>query len=264
MHRPPWKLLLSVTLLGLFASGASAALIDGFGDSGVPTGGGGNMVVPADGQTNPPAVGSYIDYKNNIASDIIFGPGQPPGEREVECKIISNSRSQFAFAGVFNTFGNSFADLQSPSLGEAEMILRYGSLITTATGTNLDADMSNEAFLDFYVIGNDHPQDAAVDITLQVDQEGSGDTYFATAQLNMSVGLVQLNFGAFQHTVNGFPLNAMAMGDVDGIEYRFHAPTPGLDITIDQLSSSIPEPATMTLLGLGALALVRRRRRKKS
>ena len=159
MHRPPWKLLLSVTLLGLFASGASAALIDGFGDSGVPTGGGGNMVVPADGQTNPPAVGSYIDYKNNIASDIIFGPGQPPGEREVECKIISNPRSQFAFAGVFNTFGNSFADLQSPSLGEAEMILRYGSLITTATGTNLDADMSNEAFLDFYVIGNDHPQD---------------------------------------------------------------------------------------------------------
>ena len=51
------------------------------------------------------------------------------------------------------------------------------------------------------------------------------------------------------------------MADIDGIRTRLWTTRMSGDMNIGSFGLDVPEPATLTLLGLGALALVRRRRK---
>jgi hypothetical protein len=144
------------------------------------------------------------------------------------------------------------AVLSSADNVDAEMALSYGSLATTG-GADLDADMSGEDRFIFDIVGT---VDVNAEIFLDIDT-GTG-LFGYTAPLPSGTGG---GFELFFADITGFPA---ASSDVDGLKFTFR-PQDGvtdLDVTVQNIVATTPEPGTLSLLALGGLGLLRRRRRK--
>jgi hypothetical protein len=134
--------------------------------------------------------------------------------------------------------------------------LKYGSFADTAPGpSDLNEDFSGEIVLDLDV------KEVDLNGWLTVDLDANGSLFSNTVPIPSSGGLVHVMY--FGPT--GFPgLTEADLADVDGIQYTFSGPT-NWDVRVKLLASNetiSPEPATMSLLGVGVLTLIRRRRKR--
>lgn len=128
-----------------------------------------------------------------------------------------------------------------------------GSAIVTwnANGAGLTADFTDAGLSDFFTFDVVSIDQGLVDLIVTVSDSSNSDTFVFS---NAGVGNVQFPFSAFSG-VDFTMINQVSL-EVQGQDAS--------DLTLDQFFTSgdmsIPEPATMSLLGLSGLFLLRRRR----
>ncbi len=172
------------------------------------------------------------------------------GQRELGLVVNSDQEiGQTTTATIFAS-GNA-TDLQSASNTDAEMSFGYGSL--AGGGSPLNTDMSAE---DRFILGFLVPPDVNAEIFVQLD--ASSSTFGYTQLLPSGSGGAEIFFS----DISGFPA---ASTDVDGLEFTLRPQDglTGLDVTLRGIVATTPEPGTLSLLALGGLGLLRRRRRRK-
>lgn len=134
------------------------------------------------------------------------------------------------------------------------LLLAYGSLggTTPGTGPALNMNLTNIQGVRFEVFSVD--QSGAI---AEIQVQAAGTTYTSPP-----VAITAVSPYAYDVLFSTFTPGGMDITDVDGISFKFSGPI-GLDLELTSVGLT-PEPTTLTLLGLGTLALLRRRRRKQS
>lgn len=228
------KILFGCALLAVLSLNASAiVLIDHFSDGTF--------------KKQAPS-GTITDSQNKLNDVISIGGGTLSGQRDVKVTITDVGTSDVQVS-VNNPMKHVFS-LAFPPLGKGPAELSYGDY--TSLGA-LGADMGKDFGLTFDLVFADLTAQVVVDI------HAKGNTYTCTpVSINVKSGLFQIPFSTFPGLVASGDLS-----QVDGLHYTITSTEDALDLVIDALSSTqqIPEPATMSLLGLGVLALIRRRRK---
>jgi hypothetical protein len=216
------KLLVAVAALGLMVSGAQASIIfDHFSDGAFDQ----VLATGTASGTQGPGLSQVIGGQRDFTLTIT----QPSLFEQAEVQVV------FGGGLHFMSYAND------PGIGSV-LDLKYGE------GADLNTDLSGCAGIGFLV--TDLDQNVAVDVTLTsgVTSETHGFTVVGPAVSTLQV----LPMSVFT-TVN--------LNDIDKMKFSFTGPT-GLDFQLDALEcTEVPEPATLLLLGLGALPLVRRLRR---
>ena len=264
-----------MAVMGMCAGGD--IVIDSFDDTGWYSTGGTEYDVRLRDPASPPIIPLNTRDSQGYPTDP-DGPvsGVVGGRRDVQV-IMHNAATSFHELTVDAAPGTSSYAAGVQVVGDA--IWKYGTQCDAYTeyddeatllnpnpipqGLALDANMGGGGgrFLQLNII-NDH--DAHMDLTLETNTETTPVTFTATFDVAANfngVYTIPLNSGTFPG------ITGANLTDVDGIRLRIypaHPETGSLDFTIDQIYTNIPEPATMTLLGLGGLGMLIRRRRKKS
>ena len=231
------RLLIVIVVLVSVGSMATAShIIDDFSDSGNGAG--------IDIQLTQPSVGTSGPVLKTGLS------GVTGGRRQITLTVTTHPGGFVdATTGVIvSAPPDRFVLAQDPGV-DGLAILEYGSYAGAAF-TGLDRDLSLDLALTFDLISAD-----LTGGTAKAEIDTSTGTLTRTEAINVASGPVQFLFSNFTGTGD--------LSQVNGLRYTFDGPADW-DIQISKLSSDdvIPEPATMSLLGLGLLALVRRRKRK--
>ena len=234
------KIVLACALLAMLALNASAFhLIDHFENPAIlhlESAGGIGTTLPA------------VPPQSDSGNKIIGVGGVPPGQRDLTDTINKNILGLKVNIDIVK----STLSLSNPSQARSTLKLEYGDYTTLGAAGALNGDFSGDVGLNFDLIAADQGG------SVKVDLEANGNTYSKSFAITTATGTYQVPFASFPGLVASGDLS-----DVDGIRFTFTGPD-AWDITIDQIGSSediIPEPATMSLLGLGVLALIRRRRK---
>ena len=235
------RVLLAFGVLAALAVSASAApivLVDHFSDGdfliAAKTGSFDNLG-PTDFWGNP--------MKHTGLKDVIGAGGVPPGERDVTVNIIV-ATDQFQQAQV----GSHMLACSVTSGAQADFILTYGTY--ASLGTPLNANAFESTFLGFDVTQSDQGGTVVVDLN-------TWQGFYSTPALSIPAG--GMYFALPNFSFIGMPQSALS--DVDGIKFTFYSSNQAWDFGVDAIQFTTPEPATLSLLGLGILALVRRRRK---
>lgn len=253
--------LLAVTGVGIIASSSMAQFItvDDF------SGGSPNLIISNDDSSDP---------MNDLADTIVFlAPGSPVGAND----LTTDSAASNTIGGQ-RTVGVLFQDISGTPGGASGgailaavnndpmssfsqstfMRLDAGqniddALFTITYDNYVDVDITNGLTLDTVRVNFvDLGTFALLPVTLTIDDG-----------VNSFTDTVVLPIGSLSAGIIDFPLQpyvtaGVDVTSVDSMEFSFDNQA-GADITLD-LIQVIPEPATMALLGLGGLALLRRRR----
>jgi hypothetical protein len=184
---------------------------------------------------------------------------------------IVSAANATVVVGGYSFDDNAFADYLISSSGS--YLTSGGSLESCVTGANVNTwagSWSSGAYLDLgfsdnYLVngpGNDLALfDLGVEATFEVSVTIGGTTYlydtfytgYSGAGYNLNLALVNLDdFGLAAGT--------LLSHIVIGMDNLGHSDTPPA-LAVAGALNSIPEPATVTLLGLGALSLIHRKRR---
>jgi hypothetical protein len=251
------RLLLSLTILSLVAGSAFAApvVIDDFE---YPV-----MAPPiAEHVMELYSIGTGHQYTNPGAD-----PGLPlastlGGRRDFELTYIQGGRTggecKVRTAG---DPGQRYLDYSNTSGVESQFDLEYGEV------SDLSTDLSFQSGIEFYVLfPTDVPSQFILRLWSDVGELEETEGYHVYALPEGFSGLYYMPF-------TDFP--GINFTDVDRISFSFgFASTSGpgdggatyaasFDVSLDFIQAQtqvIPEPTTLTLLGLAGLALVRRRR----
>ena len=225
-------------------------------------------VIIIDDFENPAAVVTMASYEVGSADpdpQVGFHSGLPPastigGRRDWQLDYIGGGGDgEQARARIVGTSPDQFLSFSNEGNIQSELMLTYG-----AAG-NLDADFSSQAGLELYVRYAD--QASYVFVEVISNAETTSDYAFASY-------LIPADANPQMIFIPGADFPGIDGSDIDWIQFTFGLATPvvdpraersyvpGLDLQIDQITSSdIPEPCTMSLLALGGLALLTRRRK---
>ena len=182
----------------------------------------------------------------------------PGGKRDTTFTVTSGLAT--STANIITTPVHELAaNWASGSLGNIKV--EYGAYaVIGGAGPDLNLNLSIEYGITFEVVAADL-NGGTMNIDLLIDNDGSsgGPTTRTSGPvtINIGSGFYQVPFSSFSG------LTTVELGDVDGIRYTVAGSIDSFDITIDSMQSTgvIPEPASLSLLGLGVLALLRRRRK---
>ena len=189
----------------------------------------------------------------------VIGPGGvSPGRRYIESVFvpgdITPSLAQLTVTdggpgGVLNSSIPTASGNPVPTL-----TLSYGSY-NPSVAVDLNADFTGDIQLRLDVLFAD--QGGSLTVTIDAN-----DTTYTSSAIPVPTTPAPSNTLFIPFTDFG-TLVGDGLTNVDGIEYTFTGPA-AWDIQLDLISSDdvIPEPATMSLLGLGLVAVIRRRKRK--
>lgn len=241
MHR---LALTVVLLLGPLALNASAVIIDDFSDSGF---GGNKILLTNDGTPSLP---------NTVS--LAQGPGLGGARGGYRTEILTVTKDTvpglfLAKFAIIVTASPSYASTSNDDNVNSKLILEYGFYAGHPFSTVLD--LSKEVGMAVAVLTADNSGHVVIDLH-------SGGTDYVSKQedINKGPGFYLIPFLDF------LAMPPSALTSIDGVEYTFTG-GDSWDMSFRFLGTSsdipaIPEPATMTLLGLGVLAVIRHRRRK--
>jgi hypothetical protein len=138
---------------------------------------------------------------------------------------------------------------------KSTLTLSYGTY--SAGGTQMDADATPDLGLVFDIATTDLAGSVSVLMSTH-----NGASTFSTSFLPIvagGTGMFIIYWADFTTTPTVADLD-----DIDGLKFIFDSTVDSWDYSIDALRTTdvIPEPATMSLLGLGLLAIARRRRKR--
>ena len=225
----PTRCLIAATAASMFAATSAYAIdIDLFLDSGLTPG---PQAVADDGGGFLPA-GSFVNP----------APGAIGGTRQM---TVTNGTGVLGTTGVAGSDELIFSNSQQ-SAGELEIIYGIG---VPALNADLTDGGTSTGFL-IRVLSSDKPVDYTINMTSS--DHGPITEISGTFPSNVdSPGVdVFIPFGLDNYT------------DIDSIIFTL-TPTNnvlGADITLSNFRTGVPEPSSLALLGLGALAMMRRRR----
>jgi len=200
-----------------------------------------------------------ITEDHDSAAGVMGSGGVPPGDRDIFVDA-SGSTGGADEVRIHNASG-VLTLATDPSI-DATLTLSYGSYADANgdTPTDLDADLSSQTglslLLKFADLGGE------LDVKITTDNDGTPVEHTLTGitvPQTATDTVLPIPFSGF-----GPALDAAALADVDGIELYF-VDGASWDVKIDEIRTTdvIPEPATLSLLGLGGIAALIRRRRKK-
>lgn len=155
-------------------------------------------------------------------------------------------------ADVFTSSGFSLLDYTSSTGADGSLTVRYDGLI--AGGLTLDLSGQSDIRID--LAGYDAPAGGSMTITVTLisDWTGANQESVVLTGLVTTAGAQSVLIG-----LTSVP-SSVDFTDINFIEITFDAPK-GADFRVDLISTEVPEPATVALLGFGLGALLVRRRK---
>ena len=170
------------------------------------------------------------------------------GIRYTSVTITNNPLGGDAKCRVITTPG--VLEVSTDTEVDVNFTLGYGfaNSSTTPASNQLNLNLTSLPIFNLEFLTNDQSQ--PVTVTLYTN----GGTNSFSRSINVLAGTTTPSTYQFD-----FSTNAASLGDVDGIKIFFD-PAPGGDFALSGIHT-VPEPMSLTALSLGALVLVRRRKK---
>lgn len=221
--------LASIAIIAAVAASSHALLIDGYSDG----------AFRADNQT----AATYTNTGNTSAT--VLG-----GQRVINYTRTSVDQSPIGYdIVVSNTAGSTGLYVSNGAQVDGTLALTYGNRTSNQLNTNLTSTPLIQFGVPFSDMG------VPFDVTLFFNGGASSATRSAIAtSANNSAQTLSFDFSG---------VSSALLADVDEIRIFSDFPASA-DFTIrsvNAVAAPVPEPATLAALGLGAAALLRRRRK---
>lgn len=195
----------------------------------------------------------FVDGNTN--SSIFAGTGATydaatvPGgfrytEHTIESSPLGLTHSNIVVNGIFASDSKTLVD------AIAKIAWGVDNNGIAGAGTDLNANLSSFGAFKINILSNDLPA------TIQLGVRSNSGSFVNSSVYNVAPGMIMMNQSI---TINFSDFGGVDFSDVDAISMVINTSASG-DIVIDSFEA-VPEPASMIALGLGAAALVARRKR---
>jgi len=225
--------LLCAALVLVAGSASAEVIIDGFED--------GNFTL-------------IVDATTGSGQSTQTGTSMIGGTRTVDLLNVTSTGSPSLFASAI--VGADSPDVLDDALSYSnnDQVTSTLKLTYGGTGNLLDADLSAEPFIDIHLKTIDLATGMSVTLTSGLEGAGTSHTETDTAS----------GPGFFPFTLQDYADAGVDLSDIDEIIVEVSG-DPALDLSINLIAATdvIPEPATLSLLGIGLLAAAYRRRKRK-
>ena len=219
-----------LALVGLIAVGASAhaTMIDDF-----LTGSYNSGAISAGTVDSWTTAGSAIGGIRYQSLSVILNPLGG----DAKCRVITTP-------GVLDVSSDSDVDIDY-TLGYG-----YANSSTVVASNPLNSNFTSIPIIDL----NFRTNDLSLPVTVTLYTNGGANSFSRT--LNVNAGIFSASPVSYQFD---FTADAASLGDVDGFKIYFD-PAAGGDFSLNGIQA-VPEPTTIAALSLGALVLLRRRKK---